>query len=256
MVVIVAVAGTWGALNALSSRPVATPGCAVIGAANQQYTFNPEQTQNAAIIAAAAVKEQQPDHAVTVALAAALQESGLENLPYGDRDSVGLFQQRPSQGWGTQSELLDPTFAASAFYSRLAQVVGWQTMPVTEAAQSVQLSATPSAYAAWEDQARALAVALTGEIGAGISCHLHGFAGPPPASSALGEALATQRGADLLGTPVSEKTGWQIASWAVAHAYNYHLRSVSFGGQTWRSSSGKWAPEGTADPHVVTVSGP
>jgi hypothetical protein len=223
--------------------------------ANQLYTLSLEQTQNAAIIAAVAAKDQLPDHAVTVALAVSLQESQLDNLPYGDRDSVGLFQQRPSQGWGTQAQLLDPLYAASAFYNRLAQVPGWQGLPLTEAAQAVQLSATPSAYATWEDEARTLAVALTGEVGGSLSCRLNGFAGAAPTSTALGQALAAERGADLLGTPVSGRTGWQIASWAVAHAYTYHLRSVSFAGQTWRSHSGRWASDRAPDPQVVVVSG-
>ena len=81
------------------------------------------------------------------ALAAAFQESGLHNLSHGDRDSLGLFQQRPSQGWGTPSQIMDPGYAAGAFYHRLAQVTGWQTTSVTDAAQQVQRSAAPDAYA-------------------------------------------------------------------------------------------------------------
>ncbi len=254
-VVVAAVAGTVIALNTGSSRPAVPPGCSVAGSANRQYTLSLDQAQNAAIIAAVAYKDQLPDHAVTVALAVALQESELRNLPYGDLDSVGLFQQRPSQGWGTQAQLLDPVYAASAFYGRLAHISGWQAMSVTEAAQAVQLSAAPSAYAAWEDEARALAIALTGEVAAGFTCNLNGFGGAAPTSTSLSQAMAHEMGAPLLGVPVSSKTGWSAATWAVAHAYNYHLRSVSFAGQTWRSSSGKWAPDAAGlNPQVVTVS--
>ena len=71
----------------------------------------------------------------------ALQESGLHNLSYGDRDSLGLFQQRPSQGWGTPAQIMSPRHAAAAFYRRLSRIAGWQAMPVTEAAQTVQHSA-------------------------------------------------------------------------------------------------------------------
>jgi hypothetical protein len=253
--IVVATVGTVLGLNAVRSGSVVTPACTVTGAANHRYTLSPEQAQNAAIIAAVAQKDQLPDHAVTVAEAVSLQEAGLTNLPYGDRDSVGLFQQRPSQGWGTEAQLLDPTYAASAFYRRLAQIPGWQASPVTQAAQAVQLSAAPSAYAVWEDEARALAIALTGEVAAGLSCHFNGFGGDAPTSGALGQALAGERGANLLGVPVSNKTGWQTASWAVAHAYDYHLRSVSFAGQTWQSRSGKWAPNTTAaNSQTVTVS--
>jgi hypothetical protein len=249
-----AVAGTVGVLHALSSRSAVTPGCTVIGTANQQFPLSLEQAQNAAIIAAVANKNRLPDHAVTVALAVALQESELRNLPYGDRDSVGLFQQRPSQGWGTPAQLLDPVYAASAFYGRLVQISGWQTMAVTQAGQAVQRSAAGSAYAAWEGEARALAVALTGEVAGGFSCQLNGFGGVAPPPDALGQALAREMGSNFLGVRVDAKTGWQAATWAVAHAYNYHLRSVSFAGKTW-SHSGKWArtPSGL-DPQVVTVS--
>jgi hypothetical protein len=249
-----AAAGTVGALNSLSSRSSLTPACTVTATSNHHYTLTLEQAQNAAIISVVAFKHQLPDHAVTVALAVALQESKLRNLPYGDRDSIGLFQQRPSQGWGTQAQILDPVYATSAFYTRLAQISRWQTMPVTEAAQAVQLSASGGAYAAWEDEARALGVALTGEVANGLSCRLNSFGGAAPAPGAVGQVLASEMGANLLGVRVSGKTGWQIATWAVAHAYNYHLRSVSFAGQTW-SLSGKWARDRSGlDPQVVRVS--
>ena len=101
-----------------------------------------------------------------IALAAAMQESGLENLAYGDRDSVGLFQQRPSAGWGTVAQLENPTYAAELFFGGpsnpnkgrtrgLLDIPGWQSMTVTQAAQAVQISATPNAYAKWEASARA-----------------------------------------------------------------------------------------------------
>jgi hypothetical protein len=190
------------------------------------------------------MRKGMPDHAVTVALAASLQETQLRNLPYGDRDSVGLFQQRPSQGWGTNAQIMDPNYAASAFYDHLALVPGWQTMAVTEAAQLVQQSATPDAYANWETEARSLARALTGEVPAGLSCRFDGFGGPTPSPSALAQAARTEMGAQLFGVPVSTKTGWQVASWAVAHAYSYHVSSVSFEGRTWTAASGTWSPIG------------
>jgi hypothetical protein len=187
-----------------------------------------------------------PDHAVTIALATSLQESKLRNLTYGDLDSVGLFQQRPSQGWGTRRQILDPVYAASAFYDRLVHVNGWAALPVTEAAQSVQLSAAPTAYAPWESEARALAIALTGEQPASFSCRISSFAGRRPAPTALAAAIQTETGSSLLGTPLDLKIGWQVASWAVAHAWQYHIATVRFGGWTWSASSGAWAPTGTA----------
>lgn len=125
-------------------------------AGSGSYSLAPEQAQNAAIIAAVAFRMGLADHAVTVALATSMQESDLRNLPYGDLDSIGLFQQRPSQGWGTRSQILDPEYAASAFFNHLTQITAWRAMPVTEAAQLVQRSASPDAYAAWETEARSL----------------------------------------------------------------------------------------------------
>ncbi len=235
----------------------ASPGCTVVtGGTSEQYALTTDQAQNAAIIAAVAFRQGLPDHAVTIALAASLQESRLQNLPYGDRDSVGLFQQRPSQGWGTQSQLLDPSYATSAFYGRLVQVPGWQTMAVTDAAQAVQQSATPLAYASWESEARTLAVVLTGESAGGFSCRFDTYNGAAPPPTALGGALTTEMGADLLGQPVGTKAGWQLAAWAVAHACNYHLRGVSFAGLTWTPSTGKWTPSSaTTAGNTVVVQG-
>ena len=245
-------------LAGTSNEPTAPPaGCSVTATASAvPYSLTPEEAQNASIIAAAAMRKGLPDHAVTVALATSLQETRLQNLHYGDRDSLGLFQQRPSEGWGTRTQIMDPDFAASAFYDHLARVPGWEAMPVTEAAQQVQLSATPTAYAKWEPEARALAVALTGEVPSGFTCRLRGFAGSRPSPSALDEAATTEMGANMLGQAVSAKTGWQVAAWVVAHAYNYHVSSVSFDGSAWTPESGTWsstADRGSSNaPPVVT----
>jgi hypothetical protein len=222
----------------------ALPGACVFSSSTTLggYSITPSQAQNASIIAAVALRKEMPDHAVTVALAASLQETHLQNLPYGDLDSLGLFQQRPSQGWGTPAQIMDPNFSVSAFYDHLVQISGWQTIPVTQAAQLVQRSATPTAYGQWENEARALARALTGEVTAGLSCHFDDFSGAAPTQSALAQAASTEMGAQLLGVPLSTKTGWQVATWAVAHAYQYHLHSVSFGGMEWSAASGTWHP--------------
>jgi hypothetical protein len=236
-------------------RPTPSPGCTVAALAGSgAYSLTPDQAQNAAIIAAVALRKGMVDHAVTIALAASLQETQLRNLPYGDRDSVGLFQQRPSQGWGATAQILDPNYAASAFYDHLALVSGWQTMAVTTAAQLVQHSAAPDAYAAWEPEARSLASALTGEVPAGLACRVNGFGGPVPAPGALTTAATTELGGSLLGVPLSAKAGWQVATWAVAHAYAYHVSSVTFAGWRWTAASSKWtAPAGTGatDTRVV-----
>ncbi|WP_019064611.1 C40 family peptidase [Streptomyces prunicolor] len=119
-----------------------------------------EQVPNAKTIQATGVAMNIPARGQIVALATALQESRLRNLTYGDRDSLGLFQQRPSQGWGTANEILDPVHAATKFYEALEKVSGWQSLSVTQAAQAVQRSGFPEAYAKWEPLATALQQAI------------------------------------------------------------------------------------------------
>jgi peptidoglycan DL-endopeptidase CwlO len=124
--------------------PGSAGGAAVVGAA-------PSGTAGAVAL---------PARAWVIALATAQQESGLRNLDHGDRDSLGLFQQRPSQGWGTPAQIMNPAYAATKFYEHLVQVPNWQTIPLTDAAQAVQRSAFPNAYAKWEPMAQALVEAL------------------------------------------------------------------------------------------------
>lgn len=119
-----------------------------------------EQVPNAKTIQATGVAMNIPARGQIVALATALQESGLRNLAYGDRDSLGLFQQRPSQGWGTANEILDPVHASTMFYEALERVSGWQSLSVTQAAQAVQKSGFPAAYGKWEPLATALQQAI------------------------------------------------------------------------------------------------
>ncbi|MEE4544004.1 NlpC/P60 family protein [Streptomyces sp. V4-01] len=133
-----------------------------------------EQIPNAAAIIVTGITLHVPARGQIIALATALQESRLRNLPSGDRDSVGLFQQRPTQGWGTPAQLLDPVYASSKFYSALLAVSGWQQLTVTQAAQAVQKSALPDAYATWEPLATALQQAITATLPA---------AEQPPASA-------------------------------------------------------------------------
>ena len=139
--------------------------------------WNAEQVRNAAVIVAVGQRMQVPARGQVIAVATAMQESSLLNLPGGDRDSVGLFQQRPSQGWGMPAQLQDPQDAATKFYTKLLAVPGWQSMPLTQAAQAVQISAYPHAYAKWEPQAVQLVGAVTGNA---IACPAIGMAIPVP----------------------------------------------------------------------------
>ena len=122
--------------------------------------FSAEQTANARAIVETGRAMNVPARGWTVALATAMQESTLRNLDYGDRDSLGLFQQRPSMGWGTPAQVRDPAYAARKFFEGLLRVDGWEALPVTVAAQRVQRSAFPAAYAKWEGPAAGLVAAL------------------------------------------------------------------------------------------------
>ncbi|MGV9212963.1 hypothetical protein ACTFTM_13990 [Micromonospora sp. RB23] len=119
--------------------------------------LNDEQIGNAKAIIAATKKAGLPERAAVISIATSLQESKLENLGHlgdmNDHDSLGLFQQRPSSGWGTPEQITDPEYSTTAFLKGLRQVDGWQDMPLTDAAQTVQVSAYPDAYAQWEQQA-------------------------------------------------------------------------------------------------------
>ncbi|EST32408.1 hypothetical protein M878_14930 [Streptomyces roseochromogenus subsp. oscitans DS 12.976] len=175
------------------------------------YEFTPEQAGNAATIAAVGTGRGMPERAVTIALATALQESGLRNIEHGDRDSLGLFQQRPSQGWGTEQQIMDPAYAAGIFYAHLAKVPDYADLPLTEAAQEVQRSGYPEAYAKHEPDATLLAAALTGRAAATLTCDgrqdpTDSATGPDAVRAALvrdfGRDALQETGAEVGGTPV------------------------------------------------------
>ncbi|MEU3887348.1 heavy metal transporter [Streptomyces sp. NPDC029041] len=185
------------------------PGCKVVSGKGDgaSYEFTPEQAVNAATITAVGTARRLPERAVTIALATALQESALRNIRHGDRDSLGLFQQRPSQGWGTPKEIMDPTYSAGEFYDHLVKVPGYTRLPLTVAAQRVQRSGFPQAYAKHEPDAALLAAALTGQSAATLTCD-----GRPAATRASGPdgvraALVRDFGRDVLDPAGAEVRG-------------------------------------------------
>lgn len=138
-------------------------GCAPVGSAGSSTAgLDAQQTSNAAVIVAVGKPMNVPAQGWIVAIAAAIQESGLRNLNHGDRDSLGLFQQRPSQGWGTPEQIMNPTYAATQFYQHLLAVEGWLGMTVNDAAQAVQRSGSPDAYAQHELAASQVVATLQG----------------------------------------------------------------------------------------------
>lgn len=212
-----------------------------------------EQANNAAIIAAVGMSYGFDVQGVTVAIATAIQESDLRSLDYGDRDSLGLFQQRPSQGWGEPEQVIDPHYASSKFYQALESVEGWQDMPLTVAAQAVQRSGFPDAYADHEQEALAWATALTGGD-ASIDCHNpQGLAGT---AQAFTERLSQDYGAgrylvevlDVDGdrTTVSiaaldgtDAAAHSVREWAVATASTTGVIESSGYGAVWINGEGR-----------------
>lgn len=233
--------------------------------------LEPEQAAHAATIAAVARRRRLPDRAVTIALATALQESKLRNLAAGDRDSVGLFQQRPSQGWGSAVKLQDPRYAAGRFYDRLVTVPGWQRMRLTDAAQAVQKSAHPELYQQWEPVSAVLATAFTGAAATAVVCE-HGETavepqqpgptGLTPRTAALRSGLdadfgrrqvsarppgaAAAEGRSLAVTTGAGRQGWSTAHWLVAHASGYAVDRVAHAGKVWTRESGAWTDDAAA----------
>ncbi|MGF9754328.1 hypothetical protein AAII07_03945 [Microvirga sp. 0TCS3.31] len=252
-----------------------------------------EQAENAALITAVAVERGMPARAASIALATAYQESKLYNIDYGDRDSVGLFQQRPSQGWGSVAQLTDPVYATNAFYDALQKVDGYDSMEITVAAQEVQRSGYPDAYADHEKDGRALASALTGNSRAALWCDVPGDAdeaddaidetGLVSRAAVVRRELETRFGALSLGgfepggvssghmegsahyegraidvffrpiTDENKKRGWAMASYLVANADRLDVKTVIFDDRIWRA--GSWSGDGWGDYRVPSSSG-
>lgn len=232
-------------------------------------TLDPEQAASAATIAGVAVRRRLPERAAVIAIATAMQESKLRNIEYGDRDSLGLLQQRPSQGWGTQAQVMDPVYAAEQFYTHLLRVKGWESMRLTVAAQRVQRSGFPEAYAQHETEAQALADALVGAKRASLGCVL-GPAGTGTSPSAVISALKREIGVTAKATgrlltvsTASDKGASAVSAWAVAHADEYDVTSVVVENRTWTRARAASALEWTSTTTpvgvrtiVITLAGP
>ncbi|HET7414421.1 MAG TPA: hypothetical protein VFI97_01845 [Arthrobacter sp.] len=234
---------------------------AVVG--TNSYELDPDQASNAALIAGLSVKRGLPARAASIALATAIQESKLRNIDYGDRDSVGLFQQRPSQGWGSPEQLMDPVYATNAFYDVLVEIEGYQNLAVTDAAQRVQRSAFPEAYADHEDEARAFASALTGQSTGALNCVLRRPTAVGDAQQVLEQlttafgGLQTSVNGRVVQVQAQGNTGWAIAHWAVANAKALNITAVEYAGLAWSREQAEWAVAETQPDTVrITLAGP
>jgi hypothetical protein len=238
------------------------PAC-VFHVGDAAVAMDSEQAANAATISAVGLRRGVPARGIVVALATARQESRLHNIDYGDRDSKGLFQQRPSQGWGSDEEVMNPQYAADKFYEHLEQVPNWQDMRVTDAAQAVQKSAFPEAYQQWADDSQAMADAFTGDADTALSCeNSEDNGGSGHSVAKLSQSLRQDWGEETiysekdndLSVPVDDdRNGWQYASWLVAHARGHGVSAVSYHGHTWIASEGEWSRDKSGNPAVVVA---
>jgi hypothetical protein len=246
-------------------------GCQV-GKGSAALALDPEQAAIAATIAGVAAHRGLPARAVTVAYAAGLQESHLHNLDYGDRDSVGVFQQRPSEGWGPRSKLKDPVYATTRFFQALVKVPRYRRIPVYRAAQAVQHSADGFAYVQYQQIAAQLAASFSGSSPHNVWCWSAGTQttshqqeqlaaarkalaktfGPLPAD----EVSSPRDDPAILVRPPGTDTGWAVATWLVTHAARFSLRSVRYAGYQWRASAGEsgWIRAPGGQPGAVQAS--
>ncbi|WP_327411246.1 M23 family metallopeptidase (plasmid) [Streptomyces sp. NBC_01281] len=176
----------------------------------QAVNWSGEQEFNASVITNVARSRGLPPRAAVIGVATAIQESMLRNIRHGDRDSQGLFQQRPSQGWGTVAQVTDPIYASNSFFKRLTDVDKWQTKPLTQAAQNVQRSGFPDAYAKWERAAGELVAKSWGK----------------------GAVLSTTSGCDSIAN-ASSATG----AWALPVENSRVTTPYKAGGGMWSSGS-------------------
>jgi hypothetical protein len=216
-------------------------------------TLTTDQASVASTMVGVVLRRSLPQRAAVLTVATGLQESKLTNLSLGegDRDSVGVFQQRPSQGWGTEKQLSDVHYATGKFLDALVKVDGWQQLPLADAIQEVQRSADGTAYAKHEDDATAIAAGFWGRP-RGIACS---FAKPDKVAPAATVAAQLRRDLPVRQPTVSGRqirvpgAGWPTVAWLVANGDRLGLESVTYAGWNW-TRDGKWQEVSSVDRDV------
>ncbi|NLF03610.1 MAG: hypothetical protein GX593_01110 [Actinomycetales bacterium] len=267
-VVALGAGAVWGVvtfLRSLDAEPRAKEQCTATND-GVRFALSHEQADHAALLVASTLRRGMPARAATIAIATAMQESSLRNLDYGDRDSLGLFQQRPSQGWGSEEEIMDPVYSTDAFLEALGQVDGYEQMEITVAAQTVQRSAFPDAYAQHEPMSRAWASALTGHSPATMTCVVH----EPGAGSTTALIERVERDLGDVGVEVAdgegpasvtidasvlagaggegvERLAWAVGQWAVALSAPLNIAEVTVADSRWGVTDAAWAAVGQDD---------
>ncbi|RAY14476.1 hypothetical protein DPM19_16115 [Actinomadura craniellae] len=219
-----------------------------------------EQAANSGTIAAVAHRKNLPERAVVIAYATAIQESHIRNLPGGDRDSVGIFQQRPSQGWGRIDQLRDPVYSTSKFYDSLVKVKDYLDRDLHDAAQRVQRSADGRAYAPHEGKAKIIAEGYTGRRPAAVRCWFTPRKRTEPRRAEAVRELRRAFGSRLPATGGTvrvphTRAGWAVASWAVSHAQAFGLTEIQYAGKHWRADHGHdgWTDHSDAPADRVVI---
>jgi hypothetical protein len=219
-------------------------------------TLDLGQSSIASTMVSVVIKRELPERAAVLVLGAALQESKLRNIPsgQGDRDSVGVLQQRPSQGWGTAAELSDVHYATGKFLDALVKLPNWQTGDFADTIQRVQISAEGDAYAKHALRAQTVSDALMGKTPAAVSCSFSA-----PSTVAEASVVADRLSKDLpVATPsVQDRSisvagaGWPTVGWLVTHADQYGIGAVRFSGQEWTRAKGWQARSDASGDEVV-----
>ncbi len=246
----------FGVWKLLSKKPEVQPhppkNQCVATANDHSVWISLEQAENVAIITGESIRRGLEPRAATIALATAYQESGLRNLNYGDRDSLGLFQQRPSYGWGTEEQIMDPWYSSGRFYEELVKFKGWQTGDITEYAQKVQRSAYPDAYRKHETNARTLASVFTGHSPGGLTCvNTKDTVGSSEDFVTVlqfiyGDQITIQSRVEgettiITVTSPTETTAWAVAATGMGLISTNGVYEVNVAGQTWTKSDEKLA---------------
>lgn len=221
------------------------------------YRLNLDRAQNAAGMVSVVISRRLPERAAVLVLGAALQESKLDNIPegQGDRDSVGILQQRPSQGWGTATQLSDVRYATGRFLDAVVKVPNWQNDSLAVVIQTVQVSADGSAYAAHEPEAQQIADSLMGVQTAGVSCDFKkptAVAAPTTVAARLSTELPVSK-PSLSASAVSVPgAGWPTAAWFVTHGNQFGIDRVSYDGKYWQRGKG-WRDDATISGDAVVA---
>jgi hypothetical protein len=234
--------------------------CTVVNPEGDAVTLTKEQSRMSSIIIAASFERELPERAATIALATAYQESGIRNLDHGDRDSLGLFQQRPDPKyeWGTADQIMDPWYSSQRFYDELVKFPGWESVDINDQAQKVQRSGFPEAYRKHVGNATALAAAGRGSTQQAITCVNN--TDPVADASPIEEVLSVVPGVEFTveGNEVrisadDEQHLWAAAQLAMLNTYTAGVTRVQVGEADWSLGDAAWGTDGEAEPGAAIV---